>query len=137
MTNAIAYRGPDAATSWLDPGAGLALGHRRLAIVDLTETGAQPMVSASERFVICYNGEIYNAAEVARDLPGIHFRGHSDTEVLLEACAAWGVEPAIQRCIGMFAFALWDRKAGRRGVGTARPGRANLARTRRPGERGG
>lgn len=110
MTDAIAYRGPDADTRWVDAGAGLALGHRRLAIVDLTPTGAQPMLSASERFVICYNGEIFNAAEVARDLPGINWRGTSDTEVLLEACAAWGVEKAIPRFIGMFAFALWDRK---------------------------
>ncbi|WP_341896610.1 asparagine synthase (glutamine-hydrolyzing) [Ferrovibrio terrae] len=110
MTDAIAYRGPDADTRWVDAGAGLALGHRRLAIVDLTPTGAQPMLSASERFVICYNGEIFNAAEVARDLPGVNWRGTSDTEVLLEACAAWGVEKAIPRFIGMFAFALWDRK---------------------------
>jgi len=110
MSDAIAYRGPDAQTQWLDPAAGLAFGHLRLAVVDLSPAGAQPMLSASERFVICYNGEIYNAAEVARDLPGISFRGHSDTEVLLEACAAWGVETAIQRFIGMFAFALWDRR---------------------------
>ena len=110
MTDAIAYRGPDAATSWTDAGAGLALGHRRLAIVDLTPTGAQPMSSANERFVICYNGEIFNAADVAHDLPGVNFRGTSDTEVLLEACVAWGVEKAIARFIGMFAFALWDRR---------------------------
>jgi asparagine synthase (glutamine-hydrolysing) len=110
MTDAIAYRGPDAATAWTDPQAGLALGHRRLAIVDLTPTGAQPMLNASERFVICYNGEIFNATDVARDLPGVNFRGTSDTEVLLEACVAWGVEKAITRFIGMFAFALWDRK---------------------------
>jgi asparagine synthase (glutamine-hydrolysing) len=110
MTDAIAYRGPDGDTNWVDAGAGLALGHRRLAIVDLTETGAQPMLSANERFVICYNGEIFNAADVARDLPGINFRGTSDTEVLLEACVAWGVEKAVSRFIGMFAFALWDRK---------------------------
>jgi asparagine synthase (glutamine-hydrolysing) len=110
MTDAIANRGPDDDTNWVDAGAGLALGHRRLAIVDLTPTGAQPMLSANERFVICYNGEIFNAAEVARDLPGINFRGTSDTEVLLEACVAWGVEKAVSRFIGMFAFALWDRK---------------------------
>ncbi len=110
MTDAISYRGPDADTNWVDAGAGLALGHRRLAIVDLTPTGAQPMLSANERFVICYNGEIFNAADVARDLPGINFRGTSDTEVLLEACVAWGVEKAVSRFIGMFAFALWDRK---------------------------
>lgn len=110
MTDAIANRGPDDDTNWVDAGAGLALGHRRLAIVDLTPTGAQPMLSANERFVICYNGEIFNAADVARDLPGINFRGTSDTEVLLEACVAWGVEKAVSRFIGMFAFALWDRK---------------------------
>ncbi|MFN3400462.1 MAG: asparagine synthase (glutamine-hydrolyzing), partial [Ferrovibrio sp.] len=113
MTDAIANRGPDDDTNWVDAGAGLALGHRRLAIVDLTPTGAQPMLSANERFVICYNGEIFNAAEVARDLPGINFRGTSDTEVLLEACVAWGVEKAVSRFIGMFAFALWDRKERR------------------------
>ncbi|WP_374300722.1 asparagine synthase (glutamine-hydrolyzing) [Ferrovibrio sp.] len=110
MTDAIGYRGPDAATAWLDAPAGLALGHRRLAIVDLTETGAQPMASANGRFEICYNGEIFNAADVARDLPGINWRGTSDTEVLLEACVAWGVDAAIRRFIGMFAFALWDRE---------------------------
>jgi asparagine synthase (glutamine-hydrolysing) len=111
MTDAIAYRGPDAATAWLDAPAGDDPGPARPAIVDLTETGAQPMTSANGRFVICYNGEIFNAAEVARDLPGITWRGHSDTEVLLEACAAWGVDTAIRRFIGMFAFALWDRES--------------------------
>ena len=110
MADAIAYRGPDKGAVWADGEAGICLAHRRLAIVDLTPAGDQPMVSADGRWVIVYNGEIYNAAEVARDLPGIAWRGHSDTEVLLEACAAWGVARAVRRFVGMFAFALWDRR---------------------------
>lgn len=113
MERAIAYRGPDAGDIYVDEAAGLALGHRRLAIIDLTAAGHQPMTSADGRYVIIYNGEIYNAPEVARELPGIAWRGHSDTEVLLEACAAWGVAKAISRFIGMFAFALWDRQERR------------------------
>lgn len=109
MAAALAHRGPDAGAVWVDPEAGAVLAHRRLSVVDLSPAGAQPMVSACGRWVIAYNGEIYNAAEVARDLPGIAWRGHSDTEILLEACAAWGVREALPRFIGMFAFALWDR----------------------------
>ena len=111
MADCMSYRGPDAAGAWADPEAGFATGHRRLAIVDLSEAGAQPMLSQSGRYVISYNGEIYNAAEIRADLvaKGYSFRGHSDTEVLLEACADWGIEAAVQRMIGMFAFCLWDR----------------------------
>jgi asparagine synthase (glutamine-hydrolysing) len=109
LTACLAHRGPDAMEWWTDVPAGLVLAHTRLAVVDLSVAGAQPMISACGRWVIAYNGEIYNSREVARDLPGIGWRGHSDTEVLLEACAAWGVEKAVQRFIGMFAFALWDR----------------------------
>ena len=109
MERAIAYRGPDASDTFVDAAAGLALAHRRLSIIDLTAAGNQPMISACGRYVIIYNGEIYNAVEVARELPNIAWRGHSDTEVLLEACAAWGIDAAIPRFIGMFAFAIWDR----------------------------
>jgi len=113
MADAIAHRGPDKGAVWTDAEAGVALAHRRLSIVDLSPAGDQPMLSADGRWAIVYNGEIYNAAAVARDLPGIAWRGHSDTEVLLEACAAWGVEAAVRRFIGMFAFALWDRRERR------------------------
>lgn len=110
MMQAIVRRGPDSDGIWLDPGPRLALGHRRLAIVDLSDAGRQPMPSRDGRFVITYNGELYNTAEIARDLAGASLRGHSDTEVVLEACARWGVEAALPRFAGMFAFALWDRR---------------------------
>lgn len=112
MTDVLEKRGPDSHGYWSDPQAGVALGHRRLAIVDLSPLGHQPMVSASGRSVIAYNGEIYNFAELRADLEarGVAFRGRSDTEVLVEACEAFGVENAVRRCIGMFAFAFWDRR---------------------------
>ncbi len=109
MTDALAHRGPDGAAVWTDAPAGLALGHRRLSILDLSAAGDQPMVSRDGRWVLVYNGEIYNAPEIARDLRG-PLRGHCDTEVLLEACARWGVEATLPRLAGMFAFALWDRR---------------------------
>ncbi len=91
---------------------GSALGHRRLSIIDLTPAGAQPMVSSCGRFVISFNGEVYNFAEIRPELEalGRKFRGHSDTEVIVEACAEWGVEVTAKRLIGMFAMALWDRR---------------------------
>ena len=111
MIAPLRHRGPDAGGVWTDAEAGVAIGHRRLSIIDLSPAGAQPMTSASGRYVLSYNGEIYNAPELRAELEsrGAGFRGHSDTEVLLEACAAWGVERAAKRLIGMFAFALWDR----------------------------
>ncbi|WP_413207323.1 asparagine synthase (glutamine-hydrolyzing) [Rhodospirillum sp. A1_3_36] len=111
MAEAIDHRGPDGAGGWADPAGGVALGHRRLSIIDLSTNGDQPMVSRSGRFALVYNGEIYNAAEIRTDLEsqgGLSFRGHSDTEVLLEACALWGVAATLPKLIGMFAFALWD-----------------------------
>jgi asparagine synthase (glutamine-hydrolysing) len=108
MTNAIAYRGPDGDGHWTDEHVGIALGHRRLAIIDLTPSGVQPMTSADERIVITYNGELYNAAEIAAEL-GTRFRGTSDTEVLVEAIARFGVAGALERANGLFAFAAFDR----------------------------
>ena len=112
MAGCIAYRGPDSHGVWTDEEAGLALAHRRLAIVDLSPAGHQPMVSHSGRFAISYNGEIYSADDIKKDFAGqnIAWRGHSDTEIMLEACEAFGVEKVVPRFIGMFAFALWDKK---------------------------
>lgn len=112
MMGAVSHRGPDDAASWTDAGEGVALGHRRLAVLDLSPLGRQPMESHGRRFVIAYNGEIYNYREIASDLEplGVTFRGRSDTEVLLAAVEQWGLEAALGRTIGMFAFALWDRK---------------------------
>ncbi len=112
MNDTIAHRGPDGDGVWVDKAAGVALAHRRLAIVDLSPLGRQPMVSADGRWVIAYNGEIYNFQDLRAELAtqGSVFRGHSDTEVLVEAVAAWGVEATARRLIGIFAFALWDRQ---------------------------
>jgi asparagine synthase (glutamine-hydrolysing) len=108
MTGSIAYRGPDGDGHWIDPELGVALGHRRLAIIDLTPTGHQPMVSANGRMVITYNGELYNAAEIAAEL-ATPLRGTSDTEVLLEAVCRFGIDGALSRANGLFAFAIFDR----------------------------
>lgn len=110
MAQAIESRGPDAFGAWVDPEAGIALAHRRLAIVDLTPAGAQPMVAAGGRYVLAFNGEIYNHLKLRAELNGVAWRGHSDTETLLAGFEAWGVVATLQRAIGMFAFALWDRE---------------------------
>lgn len=111
MANAIAHRGPDGWQVWADAEAGLALAHRRLAIIDLTPAGAQPMLSADGRWVISYNGEVYNARAIAREpeLSGISYRGTSDTEVILESVARRGLDRTLADLNGMFAIALWDR----------------------------
>jgi asparagine synthase (glutamine-hydrolysing) len=111
MAESIAYRGPDDHGIWSDLESGIALTHRRLSIVDLSPAGHQPMVSANGRFVVTYNGEIYNYRELRPELVarGTKFRGHSDTEVMVEAFAAYGVEATVKRLIGMFTIGVWDR----------------------------
>jgi asparagine synthase (glutamine-hydrolysing) len=116
MIGALSHRGPDDHGAWADAEAAVALGHRRLSIVDLSPAGHQPMQSADGRFVLTFNGEIYNfeelrfALESKGSVPAGGWRGHSDTEVLLEAIAVWGLEATLARSAGMFAFALWDRR---------------------------
>ncbi|EME71171.1 asparagine synthase [Paramagnetospirillum caucaseum] len=111
MAATLLHRGPDDDGAWVDDAAGVALGFRRLAILDLSPQGHQPMTSHDGRWVISFNGEIYNHGDLkARLGDGIAWRGHSDTEVLLEAVAAWGVEAALAECDGMFALALWDQR---------------------------
>lgn len=132
MTDTLVHRGPDDHGVWVDENIGVALGHRRLSILDLTAEGHQPMFSACGRFVLVYNGEIYNYVQIRqaldRESPEIAtvWRGHSDTEVLLAAFALWGVEETLKRSVGMFAFALWDRREQRLYLGRDRLGEKPL-----------
>src|SRR6185437_12203804 len=111
MADSLAHRGPDGEGVWLDPQAGIALAHRRLAIIDLSPAGRQPMVSANGRYVVSYNGEIFNYRELRAELiaAGARFTSDSDTEVMLEGFALWGIEATVKRLIGMFTIALWDK----------------------------
>ena len=112
MADRLAHRGPDARGSWVDADAGVALGHRRLSVLDLSPLGRQPMESASGRYVLAFNGEIYNFRSLRGELEshGHAFRSRSDTEVILAAVTQWGVNEALRRFNGMFALALWDRR---------------------------
>lgn len=112
MTDAIVLRGPDDSGAWVDAGRGVALGHRRLSILDLSPLGHQPMTSADGRFVIVFNGEIYNFQQLRAELEtqGHSWRGHSDTEIMLAAFRQWGIMEATKRFNGMFAFAVWDKE---------------------------
>ena len=112
MTNAIIHRGPDEGDHYIDIENGLALGHRRLSIIDLSEHGHQPMTSNSGRYIIVYNGEIYNFQDIRRELRkrNYKFKGHSDTEVLLACIEEYSLPKALKKLNGMFAFALWDKK---------------------------
>ncbi len=113
MTAALKHRGPDDSGIWLDKQSGVALGHRRLAIVDLSPAGHQPMHSAGGRYVLIFNGEVYNhltlRKELAQQQGERQWKGHSDTETLLACFEAWGIKQSLQHFVGMFAFALWDR----------------------------
>ncbi len=112
MCDALVHRGPDSSGEWFEKRLGVALGHRRLAIIDTSPLGHQPMVSSSGRFVLTFNGEIYNYQELRKDLlsRGRTFRGGSDTEVLLEAFEEWGIEKTLSRSHGMLSMGLWDHK---------------------------
>ena len=114
MADRLRHRGPDDDGVWIDDSGRVGFGHQRLAIIDLSPAGHQPMQSADGRFVLSYNGEIYNHADIRRGIDQqfgpLAWRGHSDTETLLEAIARWGLEAALTRSVGMFALSLWDSK---------------------------
>jgi asparagine synthase (glutamine-hydrolysing) len=113
MASALAHRGPDSSGDWEDSDHALSLSHRRLAILDLSAEGHQPMVSSTGRYVLVFNGEVYNFRALRAELESrVSFRGHSDTEVVLAAIESWGIQAAVCRFVGMFAFAVWDRQRG-------------------------
>lgn len=130
MTKSLAHRGPDDSGLWIDAEARIGLGHRRLSIIDLSPEGHQPMVSASGRYVVAYNGEIYNyqvlKAELDRTGRSPTWRGHSDTEVLLAGVEAWGLVATLHKLVGMFAIALWDRQTSELSLARDRMGEKPL-----------
>jgi len=131
MADAIRYRGPDSHGLWTDKDAGVLLGHRRLAIVDLSEAGHQPMLSVSGRYVLAFNGEVYNHQQLRQQLAAqsptaLQWRGHSDTETLLACIDAWGLDVTLRAAVGMFAVALWDRQSRRLSLARDRLGEKPL-----------
>ena len=115
MNNQLIHRGPDDAGYWVKKENGIALAHRRLAIVDLSTAGHQPMESSNQRYVIAFNGEIYNFQSLREKLNKTstttpHWRGHSDTEVILALIESCGLKSTLKQLVGMFAFALWDKQ---------------------------
>jgi asparagine synthase (glutamine-hydrolysing) len=131
MTDSISYRGPDDSGYWCDRDRGIGLGHRRLSVVDLSIEGHQPMQSPSGRYVIAFNGEIYNYNDLQKRLSseiegGVRWRGHSDTEVLLAGFDVWGIQGTVERAVGMFAFAVWDKHENTLTLGRDRIGEKPL-----------
>jgi asparagine synthase (glutamine-hydrolysing) len=130
MSQTLHHRGPDAGAIWVDESQGIGLGHRRLKVIDLSENGAQPMHSACNRYVLVFNGEIYNHQALRAELEECKlaptWRGHSDTEILLAGFVAWGVIATLQRAVGMFSLALWDKKSRRLTLGRDRFGEKPL-----------
>src|SRR5688500_14648134 len=112
LTDVLRHRGPDDCGTWLDENACIALAHTRLAIIDTSAAGHQPMTSPSGRYVIVFNGEVYNHRDLRRELgtASREWSGHSDTETLLACFEAWGIDATIRKVVGMFAFAVWDRR---------------------------
>lgn len=115
MNGTLLNRGPDSGNYIVDDKENIVMGHRRLSVIDLSEAGGQPMYSHSERYIITYNGEIYNASEIKDELEKsgrkISWRGHSDTEILLEAIECWGIDKALEKAKGMWAIAAFDRES--------------------------
>ena len=130
MTASVMHRGPDSAGHWWDDSHGIALGHRRLAVVDLSDAGHQPMLSAAGRYVIVFNGEIYNHGDLRKEMERAalapSWRGHSDTETLLAGFEVWGIQATLTRCLGMFAFAVWDKSSHTLTLGRDRLGEKPL-----------